>query len=274
MKIDIHTHLGKGDKAVEDLLKAADLLAMDKTVTFAAGGGRFSGNEEVLAVCRAHADRLVPFAFVSLGQDGPDDIDRFVEAGFRGFKLTRPLVPYNDEAVFPVYARMEASGLPALFHTGIIGRANPSEREPLVDSMRMQVMTLDRVARCFPKLRIIAAHLGNPHHEDGAVMIRIHPNVFSDLSGSTLKYRSPRYLDSLLWWGKGDAMYNVSGATPWDKILYGSDTIPGLAKDIVKETQSTHDDYQRLFDALELPEAARRKVMGENAARLLEPCPV
>ena len=33
--------------------------------------------------------------------------------------------------------------------------------------------------------------------------------------------------------------------------------------------QTTHDDYQRLFDVLELPDAVRRKVMGGNAAMLL-----
>ena len=273
MRIDAHTHLGLGEKAVHDLLAAADALAIDKTVVFSAGGAsgwRFADNGGVLAACRAHPDRLIPFAFVSLGEDGPETVDRRVAEGFRGFKLIRPLVPYNDESLFPVYERMEAAGLPALFHTGIIGRADPTAREPRVDSTRMQVMTLDRVARSFPTLTIILAHLGNPNHEDGAVMLRTHPNVFSDLSGSTLKYRSPEYLDSLLWWGNGDAMYNVSGLTPWDKIVYGTDTIPGLAGDIVAETRATHGDYVRRFDAIGLAEADCRKVMGENAAKLLK----
>jgi predicted TIM-barrel fold metal-dependent hydrolase len=271
MRVDIHTHLGRDEKAIDELLAAADALAIDKTVVFSTStvSGAFTGNRAVLEACRKHEDRLIAFAFVYLGQDGPDDVDRLVAEGFRGFKLIRPLVAYNDESLFPVYERMEASGFPALFHTGIIGRYNPDVREPLVDATRMQVMTLDRVARSFPKLRIMTAHLGNPNHEDGAVMIRTHPNVFSDLSGSTLKYRSPQYLDSLFWWGKGDAMYNMSGMTPWDKILYGTDTLPGFTPDIVKETRSTYDDYQRLFDAIGVSEENRRKVMGGNAAKLL-----
>jgi predicted TIM-barrel fold metal-dependent hydrolase len=271
MRIDIHTHLGSGEGALNDLLSAADDLSIDKTVVFAAGSfsKRFADNAGVLAACKAHADRLIPFAYIALGEDGPDAIDRSVSEGFRGFKLIKPLVSYNDESLFPLYEKMEASHLPALFHTGIIGRGNPSDRDLGTDSMRMQIMTLDRVARAFPKLRLITAHLGNPNHEDGAVMLRIHPNVYSDLSGSTLKYRSPEYIDSLLWWGKGDAMYNVSGATPWDKIVYGSDTVPGMAKDIVEETRTTYRDYMRLFDTIGLPEVDRRKVMGENAAKLL-----
>lgn len=271
MRIDIHSHLGTGGHAVGELLAAADALSIDKTVVFAAGGllGRFADNQGVMAAQRAHPDRLIAFGFVSLGEDGPEAVDRLVQDGFRGFKLIRPLKPYNDDALFPVYARMEASGLPALFHTGIIGRANPAVPEPEVDSNRMQAMTLDRVARSFPRLKMIMAHLGNPNHEDGAVLLRVHPNLFSDLSGSTLKYRSPQYLDSLLWWGKGDAMYNVGGTTPWDKIVFGTDTIPGLAKDIVGETRSTYEDYLRLFDEIGLHEEQRRKVMGLNATKLL-----
>jgi len=255
MRIDIHTHLGAGVGAVNELLAAADALQMDKTVVFATG---LADNTGVFEAVRSHADRLIPFAFIALGEDGPDVVDRWVAAGARGFKLINPTKAYNDESLFPVYARMESSGLPALFHTGIVGR-NPGQDESAVDATRMQIMTLDRVARAFPKLAIIAAHLGNPNHEDGAVM-----------SGSTLKYRPPEYLDSLLWWGKGDAMYNRSGQTPWDKLLYGTDTIPGVAADIVAETRTTHADYQRFFDRINLPESDRCKVMGENAARLLK----
>lgn len=274
MRIDIHTHLGAGAGAVNELLAAADALQMDKTVVFAASryATGLADNTGVFEAVRSHADRLIPFAFIALGEDGPDVVDRWVEAGARGFKLINPARAYNDESLFSVYARMEASGLPALFHTGIVGR-NPGQDESAVDATRMQIMTLDRVARAFSRLTIIAAHLGNPNHEDGAVMIRTHPNVYADLSGSTLKYRTPDYLNGLLWWGKGDAMYNRGGQTPWDKIVYGSDTVPGLAADIVAETRTTHADYQRFFDRINLPEADRRKVMGENAARLLTPGP-
>lgn len=51
---------------------------------------------------------------------------------------------------------------------------------------------------------------------------------------------------------------------------YGSDTVPGMTADIVGETRTTHADYQRFFDRINLPDADRRKVMGENAARLLK----
>jgi predicted TIM-barrel fold metal-dependent hydrolase len=272
MRIDIHTHMGRSPTALRDLLRAADALEIDRTVVFAAGSGfsaRFAGNDEVLAACREHPDRLIPFAFVSLGEDGPEAVDRVLQEGFRGFKLIGPRVPYNDESLFPVYERIEAAGRPALFHTGIIARLDPSVRETKIDATRMQIMNLDLVARAFPRMTIVTAHMGNPNHEDGAVMIRAHPNVYTDLSGSTLKYRSPEYLNSLLWWGRGDVMYNRSGQSPWDKIVYGSDTIPGVAADIVAETKTTHADYLRLFDAIGLSETDRRKIMGDTAARLL-----
>ena len=61
----------------------------------------------------------------------------------------------------------------------------------------------------------------------------------------------------------------IDSLTPWDKIVYGSDTIPGLAADIVGETKVTHADYLRLFDSLNLSAGDRRKIMGGNAARIL-----
>ena len=48
-----------------------------------------------------------------------------------------------------------------LFHTGIVIRTNPdTPTDVSVD--RMRVTTLDNIARRFPKLTMIAAHLGIP----------------------------------------------------------------------------------------------------------------
>jgi len=271
MRIDIHTHLGVQAKAERELLRAADALAMDRLVVFGAGpvlGDQIAGNSGILAVAKAHPDRLIPFAFFALGKEKPERIDHLIGEGFRGFKFIHPCRPYNLDAFFPIYERIEASGLPALFHTGIVVR---TALDALcdVDSTRMDVMGLDRVARAFPKMKIILAHLGNPRHDDAAVLLRVHPNVYADLSGSTLKYRTPEYLGSLLWWGRGDAMYNPSGDTPWKKLLFGSDAVPGMAADIVAETRSAEMDYQRFFDGIGLQEKDRNAIMGDNAARLL-----
>jgi predicted TIM-barrel fold metal-dependent hydrolase len=50
-----------------------------------------------------------------------------------------------------------------LFHTGIVNRTDPDTPSD-VSSDRMRAGTLDLVARRFPKLRIVGAHLGNPDY--------------------------------------------------------------------------------------------------------------
>ena len=41
----------------------------------------------------------------------------------------------------------------------------------------------DEVAREFPNLKLILAHIGLPWFADAMVMIRKHPNVYADVSG-------------------------------------------------------------------------------------------
>jgi hypothetical protein len=66
----------------------------------------------------------------------------------------------------------------------VILRISPDrEANPFVD--RMRVTTLDNIARRFPKLTI-GAHLGNPDYAWAAEIGRWNPNLYFDLSGSTL----------------------------------------------------------------------------------------
>lgn len=51
----------------------------------------------------------------------------------------------------------------------------------------MRPIYLDTIARAFPDLKIIGAHLGNPWYQEAAEVARWNPNVFFDLTGSTLK---------------------------------------------------------------------------------------
>ena len=66
----------------------------------------------------------------------------------------------------------------------------------------MRVTTLDNIARRFPKLTIIAAHLGNPDYAWAAEIGRWNPNLYFDLSGSTLIKLQENYqiFKSIFWW--------------------------------------------------------------------------
>jgi predicted TIM-barrel fold metal-dependent hydrolase len=75
-----------------------------------------------------------------------------------------------------------------------------------------QPMLLDAVARDFPELRILLTHLGHPFTEQALVLIGKHANIFTEVSGLSLR---PRQLHQAL------LMAHEMGVT--DKILFGSD---------------------------------------------------
>lgn len=257
MIIDIHAHLPAGEPDFpERLVDRMAEAGIDRICLFSAGAllGH-AGNDEVLAAARRFPDRILPFALVELGGDRPEQVDRYVEAGFRGFKITDPRSAYDDPAYWPLYDRMERSGMPLLAHTGILMRF-PHPQARIVSSDWMRPIRLDAVLRSFPGLNVIGAHLGAPWHEEASMMARLHPNYFVDLTGA--------------WWGgwrvnKGPDFfrYHFFWEGAWDKVLFGTDI---LALDELVPSKQFHDE---MIARLELPQAVVDRIYGGNAARLL-----
>lgn len=277
MIIDAHTHLKSGDDYLIRLVDAELAIGADKFVTFAAGpGGSWATNDEVLAAAEKYPDMLLPFAYVALGQTTPRTIEDYARRGFAGFKCINPTRPYNDDFFMPVYSKMAEVGKPVYFHTGIVGNLG---RETLfdVDTYRNKVIHLDRILRRYPQLPVLAAHLGNPDYGEAAMMTRWFPNLYCDLSGSTLKKKPPEFLRELLWWGEspgrgeadagkevvlGTYSNDPYGRGPWEKIVFGTDVAP-------EKVAEVKADYDNLFEALDLPERLRKAVLGGNAAKAL-----
>ena len=91
-------------------------------------------------------------------------VDRFHAAGFRGLgESPGPLKNYDDRSYWPIYERAEKYRMIMLFHTGIVNRTQP-EIPSDISVDRMRPTTLDGIARRFPKLTLIGAHLGNPDY--------------------------------------------------------------------------------------------------------------
>ena len=257
MVIDFHAHYPKGEpdfprRLVERLPEAG----IDRICLCSAGDalGHVS-NAEVLEAARAYPERIVPLALIELGTDAPERVDEVVEAGFRGFKITNPRAPYDDEAYFPVYERMERSGLPLLAHTGILMRF-PVPAGTVVNSEWMRPIRLDAVVRSFPGLNVVGAHLGAPWHEEASMMARLHPNYYVDLTGA--------------WWGGWRAnkspeffRYHFFWEKAWEKVLFGTDIL-GLEE--LVPSKRFHDG---MIEPLGLDAATRAKVYGGTAALLL-----
>ena len=263
MTIDTHVHLGPNQGDIESLIDTVSRLEIDRIIIFTTSPGESRAtNAQVMEAHLKHPDVVIPFYHFQLGQEKAEAVDSAKKDGFKGLKLINPSKNYNDESYFPVWERCEELGLITTFHTGIVGR-RPEQVDYDIDSSRMKVIYLDRIARKFQKMIMFVAHLGNPDYGEACMMCRWHANMYFDLSGSTLKKKKPQFFDEMLWWSKQKIRYKDEfGRGPWDKLLFGTDVSP-------PEMQETMNDYLNLFDTLELQEPLRNAVMGDTAARLL-----
>lgn len=213
--------------------------------------------------------RLIGFGDISL--DDPhvlEQIDRFHQAGFRGLgEISRTRKPFDDPSYTPIYDRAASYGMILLFHTGIVNRANPETSED-VSSDRLRVTLLDNIARRYPKITIIAAHLGNPDYAWAAELGRWNPNLFFDVSGSTLikKREDLAFFKSIFWWSNTASPHTPSTqGSAFEKLVFGSDVFAGE----LEELDRSIDRYQSLLNTCGVPRAAQANIFGGTLWRIL-----
>lgn len=95
-----------------------------------------------------------------------------------------------------------------------------------------------------------------------------NPNVYFDLSGTTLKRKDAAWFRETLWWTpermaalSRDKSTHYAQSHPFDRILFGTDVPP-------EEMGYCVEEYTSLFDGLNLPLELRERVMGGSVARL------
>ena len=147
-----------------------------------------------------------------------------------------------------------------LFHTGIVNRTKPTVAED-ASSDRMRVSTLDLIARRFPKLTLLGAHLGNPDYAWAGEIGRWNPNVFFDVSGSTLIKKEPDYpfFKSVFWWTNvASAHTPQSSKSAFEKLVFGSDVFDGD----LDEFDRALDRYHRMLDACGVAPEIQEKIFS------------
>lgn len=220
--------------------------------------------DQMIAAAKQHPDVIIPYGYLDV--DHPDaraHVEKFAAAGVKGIKMHRPRYNWDDFGYFPLYGRMQELGLVALFHTGIV--AGNGTGEPEQSSMaRMRPSFLHTLARSFPALKIQGAHLGNPWYDEAAEAARWSPNLYFDVTGSTLlkKQHNLKVFREYLWWD-GPSTHTPSTAVyAFEKIVFGTDEPPEAIDGVLTR-------YEAMLDANDVPEASRRKIYGETMARLL-----
>jgi predicted TIM-barrel fold metal-dependent hydrolase len=262
MRIDGHVHYSPEPGFVDRLVEEEHRLGFDKICLNGADWLEHrDANDAVLRAMAKHPDIIIGFAYFPLGVWRADAVRDLHACGFRGLKFIRPPASYDSRSFYPIYEAAEECGLACLFHTGIVART-PLDRQFDVNNDRHRPVYLDTIARAFPGLNLIGAHLGNPWYHEAGMACRWNPNLYFDLSGSSLKCNPPEFFQSILWWTETSQYRDPEGRHAWEKIVFGSDVGVDLIADVV-------NDYQRAMDAIGLRQDLQDAVFGNTLARLL-----
>lgn len=231
MIVDVHAHLIDHEDMDDSFLSASggsksggvDLAsrweqyragAPEDTVAIVFGGkARLSGlwvdDAKIAALANANPDTVIGFMAIDPTQPGWQDELRYghQELGLRGIKVMPMYGGYDPSAsdCDPLWAYAQEHGLPVLSHTG-------TTFVPQADLRWARPGLFDVVARRFPDLRLILAHLGHPYEGECLATIRKNPNVYADISA--LYYRPFQFWHALM-------LAQDYGVT--HKILFGSD---------------------------------------------------
>jgi uncharacterized protein len=265
--VDSHNHWGGTEQWVEEMVRT---YRAHRAMVCSIGWIR---DLEMMNEATAnYPDVFIPYGRVDL--DDPNsvrDVERFRDHGFVGMKFHSPRRDWDDPAYYQVYRLCEQLGLHMLFHTGVSSRRAIDRTPRWGSAARMRPMMLDTLARQFPGATIQGAHFGNPWYEEAAEAARWNPNLFFDVTGSTLyklrKLNQLHRLGECLWWadwpeGEENPHTLQGGPTAWAHVVFGTDEGPsGLAGNIER--------FQEMMDVNRVPAVDQENMWGLTLARIL-----
>jgi len=210
---------------------------------------------------RTFPDRVIALGMLSNGNDQAHLVDQFHDRGFRGLKMIGLPRAYDDPAYYPVYEKAVRYEMPILFHTGHLALSKRQVRG-VVSHLKMRPGRLDAIARAFPELHLIGAHLGNPWWVEACSVAFKHPRVYFDLSGGTAHKLSFARWRHLLMTAAEENLRSLDGTLDLgivNKFVFGTDGPP---------VEYVLEFYTNLFNAFDFPAETRDLILWRNAARM------
>ena len=248
------------------VLRGMDAAGVDKLVLFSAAPLR-DGREpiamrdsaaDVARVAAAAPDRIIPFLWVEpLLPGAVDDLDYAVnDLGIKGVKMIPNHWYPTDEAVFPVYEKIQELGIPLLCHSGILWGNR--------DCSRFCQPVLYEALLNFPGVRFALAHIGWPWVDEClAVAGRFRHEA------QRLGTESQMWVDTCpgtppIW--REQALQKAFAYLGDERLLWGSDS---TANHVEGAGRTLAEDRRILRSILGATAEAERRWLGENAMRFL-----
>lgn len=268
MIINIHSHLQKKENnlvisnmLIDEYVEHCLNLGITKVCICATTNTKSGGNDDIKNVLlKKYPDFFIGFGYIDIDKDNPEIVNKLFDHGFKGLKLICPLKNYDDKAYFPFYEKANKLNMPILFHTGWV--ASMGDRDVSCD--RMQPMYLDTIARAFPNLILIGAHLGNISYMWQAIeIIAKVPNIYFDLTGGTIRnlpFSLLKMLFSTALQPNLTTTTEVINKKIFKKILYGSDN---------PKPEVLLEFYNNLMRLLDIDEETKKLVLSGTAATIL-----
>lgn len=241
MIVDIHTHVGRtkyGDLTInaERIITECDAAGVDKAVLIpTTSSGVIAPAEDMAREAKKAPDRFVFFAGVDPKRS--DAVEKLEEAvvkfGAKGLKIHPTFLGLaaDDERVYPLIEKSIELKIPVMFHSGEGPWALPWQ--------------IGLVAMDFPKATIIMAHMGlnSLCYTDAAIkMAKKAPNLILETTGVVFDHPIA-------------VAVNTIGA---DRVIFGSDC---------PINNQIHE--MKKIEVAKISDEAKRKILGENIARIL-----
>ena len=250
-----HAYQNAFDSRPEQLLEATQ--DADKVIVFgikAPWCGINADQELIAKFVREHSDRFIGWCSVD-----PNDADCVAQLeyyvntlGFRGLKVSPIYQNWDpqDPRHLPLFRKAEALGIPVNIHQGT-SFVRPG---PLKYANPIQ---LEDIALACPGLRIVIAHMGHPWEDECVVLIRKHPNLYTNISA--LHYRPLRHYQALMT----AIEYGVE-----HKLILGSDFPSATLPQVIPGQRKVND----ILDGTKLPRISNEiieNIIFENWKRFL-----
>jgi predicted TIM-barrel fold metal-dependent hydrolase len=220
------------------------------------GKARHSGmwvdDADVAQYVAQDPEHMIGFLSVDPTQPGWEDEMRLghEELHLHGIKLLPMYANFypQESRLDPLWTYAMKHQLPVLLHTG----TTFVSKAPIDCTLPRH---LDDVARRFPDVPIILAHLGHPYEGETVAVIRKHPHLYADISA--LFYRPWQLFHSLMLVHE----YNV-----WEKLLFGTDFPVTTVAETVAGLRSLCDVK---IDRFSLPREKVEELIHRDALELL-----